>query len=339
MTMMLAASGGMLFLGGDIVSGLQRMLHMTLHLERNQIFDTASAPHFLSEAVLYTLVVIAPFLILMAVAALVSPLLMGGWSFSPQAMGFKWEKLDPLKGMGRIFSWRGLVELFKSLAKFGVLATVAVLVLWNKADVFLALGTEPLQLGLQHIASILGWSFLALSLALILIAGVDVPFQLWDHARQLKMTRQEIRDEMKETDGRPEVKSQIRRMQREMAQRRMMQEIPRADVVITNPTHFAIALRYDDTKMRAPRVVAKGADLIALQIRAKAHEHNVPILSAPPLARAIFFSTEIDREIPAGLYLAVAQVLAYVYQLRAHNRQPGNEPFTDLPIPDELKRD
>ena len=339
MTMMLAASGGLLFLGEDIIAGLQRMLHKTLHLERSLIFDTAAAPHILSEAVVSTLWVIAPFLGLMALAALFAPLAMGGWSFSPQAMGFKWEKLDPLKGIGRIFAWRGLVELLKSLAKFCVLGTVTVFLLWNEVDAFLGLGAEPLQLGLQHVARLLGWSFLALSLALILIAMVDVPFQLWDHARQLKMTRQEVRDEMKETDGRPEVKAQIRRMQREMAQRRMMQEVPKADVVITNPTHYAIALRYDDKKMRAPRVVAMGADLIALNIRAKAHEHGVPILSAPPLARAIFFSTELNREIPAGLYLAVAQVLAYVYQLRARREQPVNEPFTDLPIPDELRRD
>ncbi len=339
MTLMLAASGGLLFLGGGIVDGLQSLLRHTLQLERKLIFDTQAIPHFLAENTLSTLLSLTPFLVLMVVAALLAPLALGGWSFSPQAMGFKLEKLNPIKGFGRIFAARGLVELIKSLAKFLILALVTALLLWHKADLFLGLGNEPLRPALQHVAGLLGWSFLYLSLALILIAAVDVPFQLWDHARQLKMTRQEVRDEMKETDGRPEVKQQIRRMQREMAQRRMMQEVPRADVIVTNPTHFAVALRYDQNKMRAPRVVAKGADLVALNIRAKGHEHNVPILSAPPLARALFHSTEINQEIPAGLYHAVAQVLAYIYQLRSRGQQPVGEPLADLPIPDELRRD
>lgn len=339
MTLMLAASGGLLFLGGGIIDGLQSLLRHTLKIERTRIFDTNAIPHFFYENAMSTLMTLAPFLTLMVVAAILAPLALGGWSFSPQAMGFKFEKLDPIKGFGKIFSARGLVELLKSLAKFLILALVTALLLWHKADLFLGLGSEPLRPALQHVASLLGWSFLYLSLALILIAAVDVPFQLWDHARQLKMTRQEIRDEMKETDGRPEVKQQIRRMQREMAQRRMMQEIPKADVIVTNPTHFAVALRYDQNKMRAPRVVAKGADLIALNIRAKGHEHNIPILSAPPLARALFHSTELNHEIPAGLYLAVAQVLAYIFQLRSRGEQPAGEPLVDLPIPDELRRD
>lgn len=339
MTLMLAASGSLLFLGGGIVDGLLSLLRHTLRIERSRVFDTHAIPHFLYENVMSTLVILAPFLALMAAAALLAPLALGGWSFSPQAMGFKFEKLDPIKGFGKIFSARGLVELLKSLAKFLVLALVTALLLWHKADLFLGLGNEPLRPALQHVASLLGWSFLYLSLALILIAAVDVPFQLWDNARQLKMTRQEVRDEMKETDGRPEVKQQIRRMQREMAQRRMMEEVPKADVIVTNPTHYAVALRYDQNKMRAPRVVAKGADLIALNIRAKGHEHRIPILSAPPLARALFHSTELNKEIPAGLYLAVAQVLAYIYQLRSRGGQPAGEPLVDLPIPDELKRD
>ncbi len=339
MTLMLAASGGLLFLGGGIIDGLQALLRHTLKIERTRIFDTNAIPHFFYENAMSTLMTLAPFLTLMVVAALLAPLALGGWSFSPQAMGFKFEKLDPIKGFGKIFSARGLVELVKSLAKFLILALVTALLLWHKADLFLGLGSEPLRPALQHVASLLGWSFLYLSLALILIAAVDVPFQLWDHSRQLKMTRQEIRDEMKETDGRPEVKQQIRRMQREMAQRRMMQEIPKADVIVTNPTHYAVALRYDQNKMRAPRVVAKGADLIALNIRAKGHEHHIPILSAPPLARALFHSTELNQEIPAGLYHAVAQVLAYIFQLRSRGEQPAGEPLADLPIPDELRRD
>jgi flagellar biosynthetic protein FlhB len=339
MTMMLAASGGLLFLGGHILDGLQALLRHTLHVDRAQVFDTPGLPQFFSANVLSMLQTVAPFLLLMLVAALTAPLALGGWAFSGEALGFKWSKLDPLKGMGRVFSWRGLIELVKSLAKFALLGAVAVALLWQQADSFLGLSSEPLRPALRHAAHLLGWSFLALSSALVLIAAVDVPFQLWDNARQLKMTRQEIRDEMKETDGRPEVKAQIKRMQREMAQRRMMEEVPKADVIVTNPSHYAVALRYDATRMGAPRVVAKGADLIALKIRETGLEHNVAILGAPPLARALFFSTELNHEIPAGLYLAVAQVLAYVYQLRARGQQPVGEPLADLPIPDELRRD
>jgi flagellar biosynthetic protein FlhB len=193
--------------------------------------------------------------------------------------------------------------------------------------------------GLAAAARIILWSFLVISLGTILIAAIDVPFQLWQHSRQLRMTRQEVRDEMKESEGKPEVKQQIRRLQRELAQRRMMQEVPKADVIVTNPTHFAVALRYDAGKMRAPRVVAKGADLIARHIREVGAEHRVPVFEAAPLARALFYSTELDQEIPEGLYLAVAQVLAYVLQLRDPRAGAAPTPPGDLPIPPDLRRD
>jgi flagellar biosynthetic protein FlhB len=211
--------------------------------------------------------------------------------------------------------------------------------LWHKAGEFLVLSELSVEGGLTTAAHLIIWSFLMISLGTILIAAIDVPFQLWQHSRQLRMTRQEVRDEMKESEGRPEVKQQIRRLQRELAQRRMMQEVPKADVIVTNPTHFAVALRYDAGKMRAPRVVAKGADLIARNIRTIGAEHRVPVFEAPPLARALFYGAELDQEIPEGLYLAVAQVLAYVMQLR--DPRPGAMPTPpgDLPIPPELRRD
>jgi flagellar biosynthetic protein FlhB len=186
------------------------------------------------------------------------------------------------------------------------------------------------------------WVFLALTASLILIAMIDVPFQKWNHIRQLKMTKQEVKDEMKQTEGNPEVKGRIRRLQVQLSQQRMMQDIPSADVVITNPTHYAVALRYDQTKTGAPVVVAKGADLISQQIRLVAENNEVPILAAPPLTRAIYYSTEIGDEIPSGLYIAVAQVLAFVFQLRRYQKRGGNKPQLnpeELPIPDELRRD
>jgi flagellar biosynthetic protein FlhB len=191
--------------------------------------------------------------------------------------------------------------------------------------------------GLAHAGQILSRSFVILSASLELIAAIDVPFQLWDHAKNLKMTRQEVRDEHKNTEGKPEVKAKVRTMQREIAQRRMMSEVPKADVVITNPTHYAIALRYDADKMAAPVVVAKGVELVASQIRTVAVANKVPIFEAPPLARALYYSTEIDQQVPAGLYLAVAQVLAYVFQLRATVRGgPVPVPPEDIPVPDEF---
>jgi len=208
-------------------------------------------------------------------------------------------------------------------------------------DDLLRLGTEPVLTALPEVGSLLGWSFVMLSCAMILIAAIDVPFQLWDHTKQLKMTRQEIKDEYKETDGNPELKRSIREKQQALADARMMEEVPKADVIVTNPTHFAVALKYDQDRSVAPIVVAKGKDLVALKIRAIAVEHDVPILSAPPLSRALFYSTELNDEIPAGLYLAVAQVLAYIYKLRdvpasANDDVPN---MGDLPIPDDLRRD
>ena len=208
------------------------------------------------------------------------------------------------------------------------------------SDIFM-LGNEPLRSGLAHTAYIVGWSFIAVSSVLVLIAAVDVPFQLWDHANKLKMTKQEVKDEQKQTDGSPEIKSRIRAVQRQMAQQRMMEDIPDADVIVTNPTHYAVALRYDQDGNGAPAVVAKGADLIAAQIRKVANAHDVAIVEAPPLARALYFNTDIGQEIPAGLYVAVAQLLAYVYQLK-NMQAPGQEvpaPPDDLPVPDELLRD
>lgn len=338
MILMLAASGGLLAFGESMVSGMIGQMHQGLTLERADLFDTAMVGRFLGTALQDALLLFAPFLALLFVVALLAPLSLGGWSFSPKALVFKWSRLDVVKGFGRIFSRRGIVESLKAFAKFAVVAIASGLLLYHWAGELFVLGDEPLQQGLAHMAHLLGWSFVAISAVLILIAVVDVPFQLAEHARKLKMTRQEVKDEHKETDGNPEVKSRIRTLQRQLSQRRMMEDIPTADVVVTNPTHYAVALRYDQEKMGAPRVVAKGADLIAGQIRKVAKAHDVTIVAAPPLTRALYFSAEIGQEIPAGLYLAVAQLLAYVYQLKnVHARGVDEpEPPRDFPVPDEF---
>lgn len=340
MAVLLASAAGCLLLGDVLIGDLLDMMRGVFATERADIMDVNKIPEMFEQAMIDSIIALIPFFAIVVAAAFLSPMVLSGWSFSVQAIAFKWDKLDPIKGMAKLFAWRGLMELVKALAKFSVVLIVALLLLWHNVDSFLILGAEDITQSLTDTGKILGWSFLVLSSAMIFIAAVDVPFQLWDHNRQLKMTRQEIKDEYKETDGSPDVKRRVREVQHEMARRRMMQEVPTADVVITNPTHYAVALRYDQDKMRAPIVVAKGRDLIAQQIRNIAASHDVPLLSAPPLARALYFSAELQQEIPSGLYMAVAQVLAYIYQLRKGKPRKMKEPLsmTDLPIPDEFKR-
>jgi flagellar biosynthetic protein FlhB len=267
----------------------------------------------------------------MTVIAIFTPMAIGGWSFSTGALAFKADRISPLAGFKRMFSSKGLMELIKAIAKFLVVSSVAVVFLWSKAEQFLGLGAQPLMLALQNGAWLLGQSFLVVSSTLILIAAIDVPFQLWDHSQKLKMTLQEVRDEMKDTEGKPEVKSKVRQLQQEMAQRRMMESVPDADVIITNPTHYAVALKYDHDNMSAPLVLAMGKDLIALKIREIAAFHSIEIFEAPPLARALYANCKLDQEIPGHLYFAVAQILAFVFQLHIA-REQGSE-IPDRPDP------
>ena len=337
MAMLLSSAAALLFMGEGIVAGLLDIFRQNFSVSRERIFDPAALPNLFLQTIFDAVLLLTPLFVLLAVVAVLSSIAISGWNFSSQALAFKWEKLDPVKGMGRIFAVRGLIELLKALGKFLSIGAVAVLVLWSKAEAFLLLGEQDVDSALAQMANLLLWSFLAISLTMILVALLDVPFQLWDHARQLKMSRQEIKDEHKQTEGNPEVRGRIRQLQREMAQRRMMSDVPGADVVITNPTHYAIALRYDQQKMGAPKVVAMGADRVAAQIRSIAEEHDVPLLSAPPLARALYHNAEIGQEIPAGLYQAVAQVLAYVFHLNSGGEQI--ETLGELPIPEELRHD
>ncbi|NNL54991.1 MAG: flagellar biosynthesis protein FlhB, partial [Woeseia sp.] len=268
-------------------------------------------------------------------AVFASATLIGGWSFSVKAFAFKGERMSPIKGLKRIFSLNSVIELVKAIGKFALVGLIAVLWLWWSIDELLALGRQPVGAAIQTAIEICGVSLLVVSTGLIVIAMIDVPFQLHSYRKKLKMTRTEVRDEFKETEGRPEVKGRIRQLQRQAAQRRMMADIPTADVVITNPTHFAIALKYDDEGNGAPRVVAKGKGLIAAKIREIATHHRVPLFSAPPLARALYRSTELGQEIPAALYTAVAQVLAYIFQIRDAALPPHKWPTRPTPDVDE----
>ncbi|MEX0615058.1 MAG: flagellar biosynthesis protein FlhB [Methylophaga sp.] len=339
---LLASAAAMFVVGEGLIQSLADVMKLGMSFDRNDLFDVGAMLDSLWKGIEIMAFDLLSFLVVTVIAALSAPALIGGWNFSAQAMGIKPEKLSPLKGMKRIFGPQGLVELGKALGKFLLVGFFGTVILWGLRDQLLTLGQQEVIPAMAELGYIVLWGFLAICASLILIVLIDVPFQKWNHARQLKMTKQEVKDEHKETDGSPEVKGRIRRMQIQLSQARMMQDVPKADVIITNPTHYAVALRYDQSKSGAPVMVAKGADLIAQQIRMVGQHNDVPQLSAPPLARAIFYNTEIGEEIPAGLYIAVAQVLAFVFQLRRYRNRGGNKPHLnteDLPIPDEFRRD
>lgn len=341
LAVVMAAAIALLMFGPAMVRGMTELMVYNFTIEREALYATDSMGLRLLASARKGLDILAPIFFVLLIAALVGPLLLGGWLFSAKSMAPKFERMNPAAGLKRMFSVKALVELLKALAKFLVVLAAALLVMNFQRGDLLALSLESLPNAMVHSGWILGTALLLLACSLILIAAVDIPFQLWDHKKKLLMTKQEVRDEYKESEGKPEVKSRIRQLQREMAQRRMMAEVPNADVVITNPTHFAVALKYDPVNSGAPVVVAKGVDVLALKIREVAGEHDVVMLESPPLARAVYYSTELDQQIPAGLYLAVAQVLAYVFQLRQYRAGQGKRPgpVPKVPIPDEFRRD
>lgn len=341
LAVMLAGTGGLLATGGELGDALLRVMRACFDLPREAWFSEETMGLLLMASAQTALEAMLPLFVYLLIASLVGPIALGGWLFSAEALAPKFSRLNPLAGLKRMFSVKALVELVKALAKFVVILMVGLAVLSADRDALLAMAHEPLEMAILHSAQVAGWSALWMACGLMLIAAVDVPFQLWDNRQKLMMTKQEVRDEYKDSEGKPEVKQRIRQLQREMAERRMMASIPQADVVITNPTHFAVALKYDPSQGSAPVLLAKGGDFLALKIREIAQEHKVMVLESPALARAVFFSTELDHEIPAGLYLAVAQVLAYVYQLRQFRAGKGKRPgpLPDLPIPPDLRRD
>jgi flagellar biosynthesis protein FlhB len=323
---LLVAAGGLHFLGGSIGGTLFDIMQSGLNIAAAEAIDPGRALAAAGTEMVRALTACAPVFGLTLVAALLAPMAVGGWNLSLEALVPDFTRLDPIAGFGRFFSARGAVELGKAFAKFLVVAGVAVAVLHKQSAQLLALGAMPLHEGIAQAASLASNALLSVSGGLVLIAAVDVPWQLHQYTENLKMSREEIREEVKQSEGAPEVRMRIRRAQREIAKRRMMQEVPKADVVVVNPTHFAVALRYDEKRMRAPLVVAKGADLVAARIREIASEHSVPIFEAPPLARALFHGVDIGTEIPATLYVAVAQVLTYIYQLKAARTSGGRPP-------------
>lgn len=316
---MIGGSASLIALGGPLIGRMSQIMRSSLTLDPQRLGDPQAMATSLGEAILSTLTALLPLFATLTGLVLLAAVVLGGWNFSASALTPDFSRMSPLAGMKRLFGFHGVSELGKALLKCLVVGGVcAAIVSWLFKDV-LALGHMAPRAGISRGADLLGWAFVWLSASLALIALIDVPLQLFQYKRSLKMTRQELRDEAKESDGRPETKQRIRQMQQQSARRRMMHKVPTADVVIVNPTHFAVALKYDPKNMRAPQVLAKGADLVAANIRRIAEEHRVPIFESPKLARALYKSTDLNREIPAGLYAAVAQVLSYIFRIRTLN--------------------
>jgi len=340
MAVLITGAGGLLIFGAQLGAAMEAIMRDAFTLERSAIFDTRHMSIQLMASAKEAAWALSPILALLLIAAIAGSIGIGGLLFSGKAIAPKLNRMDPMKGLGRMFSARSLIELVKAIAKVGLVMTLAILILDIRTEDLLAIAEEPAVPAMEHVLWTLGWSFFLLSCATIIIAVIDVPFQIFDHQKKLRMTKQEVKDEYKDSEGKPEVKGKIRQLQREMAQRRMMQDVPTADVVITNPTHYAVALKYDSDSMAAPVVVAKGNDETAFKIMEIAREHKVEILRTPPLTRAVYHNSDIGDEIPDGLYMAIAQVLAYVFQLRQFRKGRGPKPgMPDLPIPSDLRRD
>jgi len=337
--LLITAAGGIYSFSSTSGAGLANAAKKAFSPSRKQIFQDTNMIAALAELAGEVFFAVMPiFLLLFALGAL-SPLLTGGLSFSFKAMAPQASRMSPAKGFKRMFGLHALVEMLKALAKVGVVFLVGFLVVRQVFPELIELGNGTANGGIEQAMDLVSRSFFLISLSLLVIALIDVPYQLWNHAKQLKMTKQEVKDEFKDSEGKPEVKGKIRQMQRELSQRRMMEAIPDADVVVTNPEHYSVAIKYDALKSSAPIVVAKGVDEIAMQIRKVAIANDVPLLPAPPLARAIYHTTKLDQEVPQGLYLAVAQVLAFVFQVKNFREGKGAKPkpLGDLPLPDDFQ--
>ncbi len=337
-SVLFAAGLGIMMFGSHMSAALKTALADGLRFERATAYDPMLLMIKIADSIYTLLLAFAPLAGLLMLVAIASPVLIGGWIFSGKSLAPKFNRLNPLKGLGNMVSKNSAVELVKAIGKTIVVASVSYFVISHDMEPILSLSLQPLKSGIANVSDILLMAFLSIVSALVFIAAIDVPYQLYHYAEKLKMTKEEVKQESKESEGNPEIKARVRQQQREMARRRMMSEIPTADVVITNPTHYAVAIKYKDDNMRAPVVVAKGSDMLALKIREIAAEHKVLTIESPKLARALFAHTDLGHEIPEALYNAVAEVLAYVFQMRIFDKEGGFRPDMPkaLPVPEEL---
>lgn len=335
----LFSSGIYLMMMGDhMKDALLKAMSSGMQFDRAAAFDPIVLLMKISGTITDLLIAFAPMAAFILAIAVGAPIVIGGWVFSAKAFMPKFAKLNPITGISNMFSKNALAELIKSIAKTILVAIVAYMVVRKDLEPILSLSLMPLHDGLALVNDLLLMGFLTIASVLVVIAAIDVPYQLYQYAEKLKMTKEEVKQEHKESEGNPEIKGRIRQQQREMARRRMMSEIPKADVVITNPTHYAVAIQYKGENMRAPMVVAKGTDAVALKIREIAEENKIATVEAPKLARALFAHTELNHEIPEALYSAVAEVLAYVFQMRVFRKEGGIRPELSkaLPVPETM---
>jgi flagellar biosynthetic protein FlhB len=334
---MAAAVGGFWGFGQWLTQRAGGIVSHGLRFDREAAFDPNAMVKSFASLSWDALLMAAPVFLLTLVAAIATPFALGGWRFSPNALSPKFSRMNPLQGVKRLLSWHSLGELVKAILKALLVGGVIYWVVSRERDQLFALALQSVDTALPAFAGMLIFAAVALVAGLAMIAAIDVPFQLWRYYAGLRMTREELKQEMKELEGDPQLKARIRSQQRAMARKRMMAEVPKADVVVTNPTHYAVALKYDRDRMGAPEVVAKGMNLVAERIRTLAAEHRVTVLEAPPLARALYRHTDIGEQVPAALYTAVAEVLAYVYQLDQYMRAGGDmqppAPPTRLAVP------
>lgn len=337
-SVLLAGTIGLYLFGGILADSMVNIAKLNFAIPREAAFDPGFMLTNLGQSFYDSFLALMPIFAVLLISAIVGPIALGGWLFSSKSMMPKMSRMNPGAGLKRMFSVTALIELAKALAKVVLIILLSLILLKSLEGELLSLAYQDIRASIMHSLEISMWSAIALSLVTILIAVVDVPIQIWESAKKLKMTMQEVKDEMKDTDGKPEVKGRIRQLQQEIANRKMMDAVPEADVVITNPTHYSIAVKYKPESMETPIVVAKGVDHMAFRIREVAKEHSVDIIESPVLARAIYNTTKVDEPIPKGLYVAVAKVLAYVFQLRNFKRGLAQRPSFpySVDVPDDL---
>lgn len=338
--LLLLGSASLLWFADMFLQLFYQLVQSSWQLDKDSLKQGDLMTGALADALLAMLGASMPFLLTLFIASWVAGMLPGGAVFSGKLLGPKFSNMDPIAGLGRMFGSDSLVELAKSILKVLLLGFCLWGLMSHLATRLLFLQRMDLATAAKDGLEVLSFSLMMLALVLLIVAAIDVPFQQFKVASKLKMTKQEVKDERKSTDGNPEIKGRIRQIQYQIANRRIEDRVPTADVIITNPTHYAVALKYSEQKAKAPYVVAKGVDQMALRIRELAATHQLEVIELPPLARAIYFSTRVDQEVPKGLYTAVAYVLTYVMQLKAYKQGRGQKPapIPDIFIPSSLQK-
>ncbi len=340
-TLVLTASGAAFLAFGDALArALAKTMSRLFNLRREEVFDPDALLEIVSTSILPLIWPLLGIMLAGFAAGILGNILLGGMVFSGESIRPKASKMSPVAGLKRMMGPQAMVELVKSIGKVAVVVTVALLVLKTQFLEIMEFSLQPLKISIIEALDFLSGIFIWLCASLVIIVAIDVPYQFWKHAKELRMTKQEVKDEMKDVNGNPQLKGKIRQMQMEVAQRRMMSDIPDADVIITNPTHYSVALKYEKEGVSAPKVVAKGVDEMAFRIREVGRNNSVPVLESAALTRAIYHTTEIGEAIPEGLFVAVAQILAYVYQLEQFKQRKGVRPKPlpkTMDIPDDLK--